>query len=583
MKTPAPNSEKKATTFASLRKLFALLTEEKGRFALSLLALLFTSVLSLATPWVFGRAIDTSVAAHDYPGVLRACLVLFAMSVLTFGASYLQMRLMGGIGQTVLFRLRQRLFEKLQALPIAFFNENKTGDLISRVNGDTDKLSQFFSETLVRFMGSLVLILGTAIFLLALHPRLGAVALIPALVLFLLTRVLSPWVKQRNARSLASVGNLSAEIQESLAHFKVIVAFHRRDYFQQRFQKTNEENYSASLRAGIANTVFTPLYDLASSSAQLAVLAYGLFLITRGQLTLGLFLSFFLYLDRFYSPLRQIAMLWSSFQLAFASWDRIAAILDYPAALPIVKGSSSKTSSPLLEFRSVDFQYPNGAIVLKHLSLTLETGKTYALVGPTGGGKTTTASLMARLYDPTNGLVLFRGRDLRSYPAETRTKEIGFILQEPFLFMGTLLSNLFYGHPTYGHASAATQKKHLQKQGFDTLLQRFDQGLETPVDPTKDTLSLGQKQLIAFMRAVLREPSLLILDEATANIDTVTEQLLEDILQRLPKETTKVIIAHRLNTIENADEIFFVNNGEVRAAGSWQQAVDLLLHQKRTS
>jgi ATP-binding cassette subfamily B protein len=214
------------------------------------------------------------------------------------------------------------------------------------------------------------------------------------------------------------------------------------------------------------------------------------------------------------------------------------------------------------------------------VNFDLERGKTYAFVGPTGGGKTTTASLIARLYDATRGSVLLDGRDIRSYEPEERARKIGFILQEPFLFSGNVRDNILYGNPEYKNFTNIQLSEAISEAGLESLLERFDQGLDTKVQTTGDGISLGQKQLIAFMRAVLRKPELLILDEATANIDTVTEQWLDSILKRLPESTTRVIIAHRLNTIENADEIFFVNTGKVIPAGSFNDAINLLLHGK---
>lgn len=213
----------------------------------------------------------------------------------------------------------------------------------------------------------------------------------------------------------------------------------------------------------------------------------------------------------------------------------------------------------------------------------MEAGKTYALVGPTGGGKTTTASIMARLYDPLEGMVLLKGRDIRSYTPEERAEKIGFILQEPFLFTGTVRDNILYSNSRYHQYSNSKFLEVLQEARLEGLLTTFDQGLDTEILSGGESLSIGQKQLIAFMRAVLRQPELLILDEATANIDTVTEQLLGQILNNLPKETTLVIIAHRLNTIENADEIYFINSGEVTRAGSFKEAVDKLMSGKRLS
>jgi len=240
-------------------------------------------------------------------------------------------------------------------------------------------------------------------------------------------------------------------------------------------------------------------------------------------------------------------------------------------------------AGPLLKFENVSFGYREGQNILRDSSFTLERGKTYALVGPTGGGKTTTASLMARLYDPASGTVLLEGRDIRTYSPEERTEKIGFILQEPFLFTGTVRDNIAYGNAKYRDLSSEELIEVLKQNNLGELLVRFEQGLDTKVTSTGDSISLGQKQLIAFMRAALRNPELLILDEATANIDTITEQLLQNILNKLPKTTTKVIIAHRLNTIANADEIFFVNAGAIIPAGSMEHAVDMLLRGKRDS
>jgi len=221
--------------------------------------------------------------------------------------------------------------------------------------------------------------------------------------------------------------------------------------------------------------------------------------------------------------------------------------------------------------------------VLHDITLELEKGSVYALVGPTGGGKTTTASLMARLYDPTVGSIFLDGRDIRSVPAAERARKIGVIPQEPFLFTGTVRDNLVYGNEDYAKCSAEELAAVLEKSNLSNLLSRFSEGLETKVTTSGNSISLGQKQLIAFMRATLRNPELLILDEATANIDTVTEQLLEEILARLAPQTTKVIIAHRLNTIDKVDQIFFVNSGAITHAGSMEHALEMLLHEKRAS
>jgi ATP-binding cassette subfamily B protein len=280
--------------------------------------------------------------------------------------------------------------------------------------------------------------------------------------------------------------------------------------------------------------------------------------------------------------MRQLATVWASFQLALAALDRISEVLALESDMPVLSGTPAK-SDAVLELRDVSFQYPGGRDVLRDVSFALEKGKAYALVGPTGGGKTTTASLMARLYDPAEGSVFLDGKDIRSVAPEERSRKVGFIPQEPFLFTGTVRDNIVYGNDAYRDYSSAQLAGVLEEARLSTLLARFSEGLDTKVASSGNTISLGQKQLIAFMRATLRTPELLILDEATANIDTVTEQLLEEILEKLPAETTKVIIAHRLNTIDKVDQIYFVNSGGVTLAGSMEHAVEMLLHGKRES
>jgi ATP-binding cassette, subfamily B, bacterial len=275
--------------------------------------------------------------------------------------------------------------------------------------------------------------------------------------------------------------------------------------------------------------------------------------------------------------------LWTSFQVAMAGWDRIAQILALETDIVTVDSSVAEPDAALLEFRNVHFGYDDDKEILHNISFKMERGKTYALVGPTGGGKTTTASLIARLYDANKGMVLLDGKDIKTYQPTERTKKIGFILQEPFLFSGTVRDNILYGNELYFNHTNEELEKVILDANLGSLLAIFESGLDTKVLSSGDSISLGQKQLIAFMRAVLRNPELLILDEATANIDTITEKLLGDILNNLPLTTTRVIIAHRLNTIENADEIFFVNSGEVIRAGSFDHAMNMLLQGKRVS
>lgn len=565
----------KKTIRESVVSFLPLLRGEKKALSIAMVAVVITTVTNLVAPLIIARIVDVFIVEKNLKGILFSSAILLGIYILGSIANYIQIMSMGGVGRRVLFTLRNTLFTKLQSLPISFFTQNKSGDLISRINNDTDKLNQFFSQALVQFIGNFFLILGSGIFLLTLQPRLGFSALIPAGFIFGLTKILSAWLKRTSKKSLQATGNLSAEIQESLSNFKIITAFNRIDYFKKKFNAVNQENYTASLTAGMASNVLTPLYSTAANIAQVLVLAYGIALVSSGQITIGLVISFLMYVNNFYMPLRQIASIWSSFQLSLASLERISEVTALESNLSIIPRELQKQSDALISFNNVSFGYPDGKMVLHDISFELHKGKTYALVGPTGGGKTTIASLLARLFDPNKGKVFLSGYDIRSYSDEERAAAIGFILQDPFIMVGTVRDNIIFGNDIFQSMSTQEVEKVLREAGLIELLSKFEKGLDTEIKYT-DTVSLGQRQIIAFIRAIIRKPKILILDEATANIDTVTEEVLEKIIQKLPKETTKIIIAHRLNTIENADEIFFVNEGRVVPAGSFANTLEML-------
>jgi ATP-binding cassette subfamily B protein len=559
------------------------LRHEKLPMFVALSAILISSLFQLAAPTVMGHALDTYILVGDESGLLKIALQLLVLFVGSFVASYIQTIAMGGVGQRLLFNLRNAIFTKVDSMPMAFFNQNKAGDLISRINNDTEKLNQFFSEAIMRFVGNAFMIAGAGISLVAIDVRLGVVALLPAAALLIIAKASGGYIKRKNAASLQTTGNFSAAVQENLENFKVMIVFNRQDYFRERLAGVNEDNYQATKQSELANSAFTPLYTFMGQAAQLIAITYGISLVLSGSLTIGLLISFLTYITRFYDPLRQVASFWGSLQAALSAGDRIQHLLTLPTYMTVTADAHTHENLGLVSFKDVTFAYPDGKTVLSDINLTLEPGKTYAFVGPTGGGKTTSASLIARLYDPTEGTVYLSGRDIRSYTDAERAQKIGFILQDPFLLQGTIRENILYGNARFDHLSDTELMDELARLGLSELVTRFENGLKTEVGSVGGTASAGQKQIVAFIRAILRAPELLILDEATANIDTVTEKLLDQALEALPKATAKVIIAHRLNTIANADEIFFVNGGEITPAGSLEHAMDMLLHKARQS
>jgi len=578
------SKNKEKLSFFKLGKQFlSFLSDEKLKLVISLVAIIISSAVSIITPFVLGKAIDDFVKNKNLTNLTRYSLIILGVYLIGFVVNFVQTRMMGYIGQNILFKLRQALFKKIQSLPLAFFNQNKLGDLISRINNDTDKLNQFFSQQLNQFAGNFFTMVGIGVFIFFINWRLALVTLASAFVLFIVTYLITPWISRRNRMSLQSLGDLSAEIQESLNNFKVMVAFDRRDYFRENFNRVNVDNFNYSVKSGIANNISGPMYDFSGNLATLLVLIYGIFLITQGQFTVGLLISFLSYTDRFYGPLRQMATILASAQVALAGWNRIFEILHLESDLPVLPEDTLKETNSIMRFKNVSFKYDDSKLILKDINFNFGYGKTYAIVGPTGGGKSTTASLMARLYDPQKGKIYLDGKDIRTYNFDELAKKIGFILQEQYLFTGTVGENIVYGNHEFEIYSKSKLEKLLKELDLEVLISKFDQGLDTPITPTTETISLGQKQLISFIRAIIRRPDLLIMDEATANIDTITEGLLQTIIDKLPPQTTKVIIAHRLNTIKKADEIYFVNNGSVETAESFEKSLELITKSKRES
>lgn len=560
----------------------------------AMVLVLIGSVINVYAPNMIGEASQEAIANADKDALLNIVGGLFLLFVGASVASYFQILVMGWIGQDILARLRGKIFAKIQSLPLAFFNQNKSGDLISRVNNDTDKLNQALSETLLRFVGNVFIIIGIGVAMLVINPLLGIFALGVAVILFIITQALSSLLNNLNRLALKATGNLSGEVQESLSNFKVIVAFNRRDYFRDTFQSVNYASRRANIFSSIVNNILTPIYDFGGNFALFLVYWIGISLILtqtftflginfQGSMEFGTLISYVLYVDRFYSPLRIMASLFAQLQTALAAWSRISELLSLETDLEVLPGNTDNAAPAILEFKNVNFGYVADKLALKHVNLTVQPGQTYALVGPTGGGKSTTAALMARLYDPVEGEILYHGNNIKNYPREVLSQKIGFILQEPFLFSGTIKDNVLYGNDRYAALTMEELEQLIVDKKLTKLLERFPGGLTTEISNAADNMSLGQKQLIAFLRIILREPELLILDEATANIDTVTENLLEEILQQLDSKTTKIVIAHRLNTIEQADQIFFIAGGEVSEPVNYARALELIDETKKSS
>jgi ATP-binding cassette subfamily B protein len=561
----------KTSWWSDIRKLSPLVVGEFRYFPVIILAVLINIGSSVLTPYLISRAIDGPIARGNISDLLMIVSGLVGLYFVASVASYFQARVMGHVSQRVLYRLRERLFLQLQYLPVAFFHQNKTGDLISRLNNDTEKINQFLSEGVLRFTSLFFSVLGIAGMMLWLEWKMALVVFGLTGLILGLSSGLNRWIRHLNTIALEEQGNVSAEVQEALNNYRVLVAFGKQEFFRENFSVMSERLRLSKTRAEVSSSLLAPLYTFGSNIAQGLVLLIGVVFLLNGDLTIGVLVGFVAYTQKFFEPLRILGAIVGTMQTAIAGWGRVNDVLSLKSDLTVIESSKSDDVEGILSFEDVGFRYASGSVVLENVSLNLCPGKTYALVGPTGGGKSTTASLMARLYDPTQGVVKFDGKDIRSYQFDELAERIGFILQEPVLFAGTLEDNLTYGNTRF---SKEDLQDVLEKKGLDVLLDSFAGGLS--MDVAQAEVSLGQRQLISFVRAVLREPELLILDEATANIDTVTEGKLQKALDTLPPSTTKVVIAHRLSTIREADQIYFVGGGQVDAAGSYQDVLERL-------
>ncbi len=561
------NKNQKTNTFKSLKEIFALIKHQKIKMVFGILCVFITSSVTIITPYLLGLATDEFILKGLQSELLLISLSLVILYLISSISNYLQIIILGNIGVQTLYELRNNLFKKLNELPIKFFNVNKSGDLISRINNDTDVLNSLFSEVLVRFISSFFTILGIGIFLLILNVKLGLIAVSLVFILIVYTILTSKFYRKINKTAQDSIGSLSAEVSEGINNFNVIVAYDKKDFFRSKIEESIKQNFKSLVSSSIVNSIANPIYDFVGNLALIFVLVTGLVMINNSEITVGNLITFLLLVNRFYEPLRILASLIGNIQKAAASWERVNEILSIQPQMSVVKKETyeiKNSKNSFIEIIDLDFGYDEN-LVIKDVNLSIEKGKTYALVGPTGGGKSTLASLIMRLYDPVQGKIIFKGYDLRSFEPAEISNSIGFILQDPFLIQGTIADNLKYGNQKLSNINNDDLLKEIDKRGLSAILQKFSDGLETDTSD-KNKLSLGQKQLIAFLRAVLRDPEILIMDEATANVDTMTEKLLEKILDSLPNNTSKIIIAHRLNTIRKADEIYLIANGRVTKA-----------------
>jgi ABC-type multidrug transport system fused ATPase/permease subunit len=554
------------------RHLLRLLRPYRGRVVLMLGALLVATAAALAPPYLAGKAIDDGIRAGD-TGALTIILILFiAAAVVNWGASYAQTLLISWIGQRALQDLRIQLFEHLQRLSIGFYSRNKTGVLISRITNDVQALDQLVTEGIATLFSSTLMLFGTAAILLVLDPGLAVITFLTFPVLLIASvafRLASSGAYRLTREKIAGV---TSYLQETLSGVRIVRAFGQEPRHKARFAELNDEHREANMKTVYLNAAYFPSVELLSAVATAAILVYGGNQVIDGALTIGVLASFVFYLQSFFDPIQSLSQLYTTYQAGMAALDKIFELLDEepdlgdrPGAveLPRLRGE--------IEFDDVTFSYGGDDPALCSVDLHIPPGQTVALVGATGAGKSTLAKLVARFYDPDHGRVLVDGHDLRDVTEHSLRSQLGIVPQEGFLFSGTVRDNIAFGRPD---ATEDQIREAALAVGAHEFIERLPEGYDTEVGERGGQLSAGQRQLVAFARAAAADPRILILDEATSNVDVRTEAQIERGLRRLLAGRTALVIAHRLSTIRGAGRILVLDRSRIVEQGTHEELLE---------
>jgi ATP-binding cassette subfamily B protein len=555
-----------------LRGLLELLRPYRGRTILMFVALVAGTAASLAPPPLAKLAIDDGITPGD-TGTLNLVVAAFVVSALVYwGATYAQTYLVGWVGQRVLQDLRIQLFAHLQSLSIGFYSRRQAGVIISRLTNDVQALDQLVSDGIVTLFGSSLTLVGTAVILLVLDWQLALLTFLVFPVLGIGSfafRIISADAYRATREKVAQI---TAYLQETLSGVRVVRVFAQERRHEQVFSDLNEENRAANMKTVNLNAAYFPSVELLSSFVTAGILLYGGLQALEGDVTIGVLVAFIAALNNFFDPIQQLSQLYTTYQAGMAALDKIFELLDEEPelrdrdgaiALPRLRGE--------LEFEGVTFSYGGGdgaRPALAGVDLHVPAGQTVALVGSTGAGKSTFAKLAARFYDPTEGRVRVDGHDLRDVQVRSLREQMGIVPQEAFLFSGSIRDNLAFGRPD---APLEEIEAAAGAVGAHDFIAALEHGYDTEVGERGIQLSAGQRQLVAFTRALISDPRILVLDEATSNVDIHTEGRIEEGLRRLLAGRTAIVIAHRLSTIRNAGHIVVLDHGRIAEQGTHEE------------
>jgi ATP-binding cassette subfamily B protein len=557
------------TTRRRFGTLWRLTRPYRGRTGLSVISLLTATLTALAPPYLAKYALDDAIHGHTGTKLELVVGIFVAAGLANWGMTYVETYLTGWVGERILADLRNQLFAHLQRLSLGFYERNRAGVIISRLTNDVEAIDQLVTDGVTTLVQSTLTLVGTAVLLFVLDWRLALAtcAVIP------LMSVATIVFRRHSARAYANVrerlGLVTATLAEDIAGMRVVQSFTREDAAYANFRAVALRYRESNMQTVVLNGIYFPFVDLLSTVALAVVLGYGGHLYFGHQISLGTLFAFMLYVQNFFDPVQQLSQLYNTFLSAAAALDKIIGVLDQqpevadrPGALdlPAIQGH--------VQFEAVHFAYGRGDEVLHGLDLDVPAGTTVALVGHTGAGKSTIAKLLARFYEPTSGRILIDGADLNEVAQQSLRLQLGIVPQEGFLFAGTVAENIAFGKPG---ADAGEIVHAAQLVGAHDFILRLEDGYETELGERGSRLSLGQRQLVAFARALLADPRILILDEATSSVDIGTERKIEEALRILLADRTAFVIAHRLSTIRDADLIVVLEHGKIVEQGSHEQ------------
>ncbi|AVD57357.1 MULTISPECIES: ABC transporter ATP-binding protein [Heyndrickxia] len=571
-------AEKPKQFKGTLKRLWAYFGRERNGLSVILALIVADSVLTLCIPYFIGRAVDAMPPGRKVHFNLLEIMifVLTAAYIADAVLTLLQGWLVAGVSQRIVQRLRSHLFQKLQKLPVAFFDARTHGELMSRLSNDIDNVSNTISQSTTQLMSGVIALLGTLMMMIILSPVLTVASLCTVPLVFLLTRTIAKRTSVLFKNNQAELGRLNGHIEETISGIEVVKAFNHEEKAIKKFEEVNQSLLKVGLRAQIWSGFLMPLMNVINNFGFAMVAVVGGVLALKGMITVGVIASFLTYSRQFVRPLNNLANIFNVLQSGVAGAERVFDILDEKEE-PEDAREAIVLRDPKghVVFENVSFGYREDVPIIKNISFEAKPGTRTALVGPTGAGKTTIVNLLTRFYDVTEGRISIDGTDIRKYTRDSLRRSFGFVLQDTYLFSGTIKENIKYGNPkaTDEEVEEAARLAHA-----DIFINRMPDKYETILSENGGNLSQGQRQLLAIARVFLAKPALLILDEATSSIDTRTERFIQDALLSMMEGRTSFIIAHRLNTIRDADHIMVIDHGQIIEQGSHDE---LMAHRGR--